>query len=153
MRQWPHNRTFWKDYLCVRASDNAVPNQSIPRVPLWLTNQIAAAISIYNMVSRTRTHFPCQPPASRFTCRSGVSSITLSLALLYTYVLVTVNTVSLQPTLTFSLPGGIAYTRDDKRILQSATESPCDILRSRERDFPFLLYWANFAISSQMNFA
>ena len=70
--------------VCVRASDSQPINASSPH-------------SGWPIRSRQRLprHFPCRLPASRFTRWFGVSPLSLSLALLYTYVLVTVNTESL----------------------------------------------------------
>ena len=74
MRQQPQNVL---ERPCVRARAWFPINQCLDSA-LWLTNQIAAAASVYSPVRCARAPFPCRIPASRFT-----------------YVLVTVNTQSL----------------------------------------------------------
>ena len=59
---------------------------------LWLTLQITPATSIFSPLRCAREHFSCRVPDSRFTRSFGVFPISLSLALLYTSVLVAVNT-------------------------------------------------------------
>ena len=92
MRQRPQNLL---ERPCARASERVCSSQSITASALWLTNQVAAATSAYCPIRRVWGLFLCRLPASRFTRWFGVSLIPLSLALLYTYVLVTVNTQSL----------------------------------------------------------
>ena len=94
MRQRPQNVL---EGACEGASARFPANQYLESAP-WLTNQVAVVTSIYSPVmcswGHTHTHYPCRLPASRFTCWSGVFLTPLSLALLYTCVLVTVSTQS-----------------------------------------------------------
>ena len=102
----------------MRASERPCGSQPInTSSPLSSWPIRSPASSIYGLVGCARTHFPCRLHASRFTCWFGVSLIPLSLAFLYTYVLVTVNTQSLSNLRLTFLSMGTAYTRDDKRIL------------------------------------
>ena len=107
MRQQPQNVL---ECACEGASARFPANQ-YRESALWLTNQIAAATSVYSPVRCARTHFPCRFPASRFTFWSGVSLILLSLALLYTYCQQLLSIHSLSPTnaYLFSLWGHSIY--------------------------------------------
>ena len=108
-----HNRTFWKDHVCVRASVWFPTNQYLESA-IQLINQIAPATSIFCPLRCARTHFPCLLPMSRFTSWFGVSLISLSLAQSYTCVLIIVNTQYLSSQrLSFLSLGATAYSRDD----------------------------------------
>ena len=87
MLQWSHNRTLWKDNLCVRASERATvwfPTNQYLESALKLTNQIAPASSIYSPVGCARTHFPCKLILNKtidFTCK--ILASTCSIACFY----------------------------------------------------------------------
>ena len=57
---------------CVRATMWFPTNQYLES-PLWLTNQVAAAIPIYSPVSCAQTHFPGRLPASPLVRSSPLS--------------------------------------------------------------------------------
>ena len=135
MRQQPQNVL---ECACEGASAQFPANQYCESA-LWLTNQIAAATSVYGPVSCDQTHFPLSASCVAFHLPvRHLSHPAVPSSLLYSYVLVTVNTQSLQPTLAFSLAWGTAYTRDGKRILPEISVPRFIVQQSARRDLYLL---------------
>ena len=106
-RNWLRRTCVRKDRSCVRALVSQPINASCPHSGWPIKSKVA------------RSCASCRLPASRFTLWFGVSPIPLCLTLSSTppCFSLLIHSLSLQPTLNFSLSGVTAYPRGDWRIL------------------------------------
>ena len=112
---------------CERTSDRATvwfPNNQYLESALQLTNQVAPASSTYIAQSGALKHTSLVGSPRR---ASPAGSAFLSSSLLYTFWLVTFNTVSLQPALTFSPLGHRLSQRRQEDIAGDQCSQVCSV--------------------------